>query len=385
MRALIHVQHLLGIGHLQRIALIARALAEAGAEVVVLSGGVPWPGLDVGGARLVQLPPLRTADASFGTLLDQAGNPLDDALRAARRRLVLDTLADWRPQLVLIETWPFGRRALRFELEPLVEAARALRPRPVLAVSIRDIIAAKPDAARRQAIVETLHAAFDLVLVHSDPRFIRLEASFPEAPALAPMLRYTGFVTALSSVENAQPTGEIIVSAGGGAAGAALLQAAKAARRLSRFAASPWRLIAGRNLPEAEFAALAEDLPPGMALDRHRADFPALLAGARVSVSQAGYNTALDLLQAGVAAVLVPFAEHGETEQSVRAARMQALGLATLVPEAALTPARLAAAIDAAQPPPSVAFDLDGAGRSAELLLQAGRNSDQARAASGPP
>jgi predicted glycosyltransferase len=385
MRALIHVQHLLGIGHLQRVALIAKALAAAGAEIAVLSGGMPWPGLDLGGARLVQLPPLRAADASFGTLLDQAGNPLDDTLRVARRRLVLDTLADWRPQIVLIETFPFGRRALRFELEPLVEAARALRPRPVLAVSIRDIIAAKPDPARRQGIVETLQAVFDLVLVHSDPRFIRLEASFPEAPALAPMLGYTGFVAAPSAFENARPTGEIIVSAGGGAAGAALLQAAKAARALSRFAAASWRLIAGRNLPEAAFEALAEDLPSGMALDRHRPDFPALLAGARVSVSQAGYNTALDLLRARVPAVLVPFAEHGETEQTLRAERMQALGLATLVPEAALAPDRLAAAIDAARPPPLVAFDLDGARRSAELLLQAESNSDQARAGARPP
>jgi predicted glycosyltransferase len=68
---------------------------------------------------------------------------------------VLDTLAAARPDLVLIETYPFGRRALRSELEPLVEAVRALRPKPILACSIRDIVAAKPDPARRAAIVAT--------------------------------------------------------------------------------------------------------------------------------------------------------------------------------------------------------------------------------------
>ena len=35
MRILIHVQHLLGIGHLQRIGLIARALDAAGVTVTL--------------------------------------------------------------------------------------------------------------------------------------------------------------------------------------------------------------------------------------------------------------------------------------------------------------------------------------------------------------
>jgi len=372
MRALIHVQHLLGIGHLQRAALIAQALAAAGAEVTMLSGGMPWPGLPLGGARLVQLPPLRAADAGFSNLIDAEGRPLDDALRARRRRIVLDVLAESRPDLVLIETYPFGRRALRFELEPLVAALRALDPRPALACSIRDIVAAKPDPTRRQAILATLATEFDRVLVHADPRFIRLEASFPEAPALGERLVYTGFVAPPSAVPG-PVSGEIIVSAGGGAAGAALLRAAKAARPLSRFAASPWRLIAGCNLPEPDFAALARGLPAGMALDRHRPDFRSLLAGAQLSVSQAGYNTMIDLLQARIPAVLVPFAQGHETEQTLRAERMQALGLASTLSEAALTPASLAAAIDQAPVPAGPGFDLDGARRSAELLLALAR------------
>jgi len=373
MRVLIHVQHLLGVGHLQRIGLIARALDAAGAAVTMLSGGMPWPGLDPGGARLVQLPPLRAGAGGFGDLVDTENRPLDAATRERRRRIVLDTLAETRPDLVLIETYPFGRRALRFELEPLVEAARALRPKPILACSIRDIVAAKPDPARRQAIVATLRRDFDLLLVHADPHFIRLEASFPEAPLLADRLHYTGFVAAPAPPPAPDtPAGEIIVSAGGGAAGAALLKVAKAARPLSRYATEPWRLVTGRNLPAADFAALARDPPPGLAIERHRGDFAALLGRARLSVSQAGYNTVLDLLQARVPAVLVPFAEGGETEQSLRAARLQALRLAETVAEAALTPESLAAAIDRAAPPAAGGFALDGAERSAALLIAAG-------------
>ena len=368
MRVLIHVQHLLGIGHLQRSALIARALAAAGAGVTLVSGGMPWPGLEIGGARFVQLPPLRAGPGGFTDLIGTDGRTLGEAGRAERRQLVLAALDAADPDALLIETYPFGRRALRFELEPLVAAARGRRRRPVIACSIRDIVAAKPDPARRAAIVGTLRASFDRLLVHADPRFIRLDESFPEAPALADMLCYTGFV-APAAPPPAAPSGEILVSAGGGAAGAALLKTAKAARDLSRHRGRTWRLIAGRNLPEEEFSALAQDLPPGLVLDRHRADFHALLSGAAVSVSQAGYNTVAEVLQARVPAVFVPFAGGGETEQTMRAERLQVLGLAVTAAEAALTPHGLAAAIDRAADPAAHGFDFDGARRSAALLF----------------
>src|SRR5579859_6731416 len=133
---LIHVQHLLGTGHLQRAALVARALIAEGATVTLVTGGMPLPGFRLDGGRVVQLPPLKATDASFRTLVGPDDRPLDAALQAERRALVT-------------ETYPFGRRALRFELEPLIEAVRAAVPRPALVASIRDILVAKPDPAKR--------------------------------------------------------------------------------------------------------------------------------------------------------------------------------------------------------------------------------------------
>ena len=52
-RVLIYVQHLLGIGHLKRTALIAKALSEAGLDATVASGGFPVDNLNIGRARLV--------------------------------------------------------------------------------------------------------------------------------------------------------------------------------------------------------------------------------------------------------------------------------------------------------------------------------------------
>jgi predicted glycosyltransferase len=161
-------------------------------------------------------------------------------------------------------------------------------------------------------------------------------------------------------------SGEIVVSAGGGAVGRPLLEAAVAARALSRRAGTcTWRVLtgtAGVPLPVTGEGIVAEV---------NRTDFTTLLANCAVSVSQCGYNTVTDLLATGARAVVVPFEGVGETEQVERARRLAARGMAVVVAEAALTPAALAAAVDRAFELPSPAalgLDLDGAATSARLL-----------------
>ena len=164
--------------------------------------------------------------------------------------------------------------------------------------------------------------------------------------------------------------GEVIVSAGGGAAGRALLDAALTARREGCLADLPWRLLTGTNLPESEVAALRRSAPAGVTIERFRPDLAGLLRHCRVSVSQAGYNTVLDILAARARAVLVPFAAERETEQLMRAERLQALGAAELVRESELSPQSLAAAIEraAARKPAPITVNLDGAANSARLI-----------------
>ncbi|HWK43726.1 MAG TPA: glycosyltransferase [Stellaceae bacterium] len=387
MRVLIHCQHLLGTGHLVRAALIAKALSAGGAEVTVLSGGMPVAGLDIGAARLAQLPPVRSLDDSFQVLVDGDDRPIDDTLRAARRDRVLGELAATRPDALLIETYPFGRRAFRFELEPLLAAAWATSDRrPAILCSIRDILVAKTKPERIDEIVAIARSRFDHILVHADPTIIRLEASFPAAGSLKDKLAYTGFVADDRPIGVAAWHGEVIVSAGGGAVGEPLLRAALAARPLCRLAAAPWRLLTGRNLPQPVFDELLRAAPPGVSIERHRADFPSHLAGARLSISQAGYNTVLDILRARVPAVLIPFSVGAETEQPLRAALLAQRGLAEVVPEATLDGPSLAAAIDGmvarfpgmTERTPDRAgiegigpVDLDGARRSAAIIRAA--------------
>ncbi|NUB14462.1 glycosyl transferase, partial [Azospirillum brasilense] len=247
MRVLFHVQHLLGIGHDRRAALITRGLAEAGVAVTVLRGGHPVPGIDYGpAADIVQLPPARAADGSFKTLLDEHDRPIDDAWRARRRATVLEVQERVRPDALLVESFPFGRRAFRFELLPLLEAAKAAGA--VTACSVRDILVTKAKPERLEETVSTVERLFDHVLVHGDPDLIPFAATFPAAARIAERIRYTGYVAAPQGGEGkgADGTGEGIVSVGGGAVGLALRRAGLAGGGSSSArVAAPWRLAAG--------------------------------------------------------------------------------------------------------------------------------------------
>ncbi|HJS32682.1 MAG TPA: glycosyltransferase [Alphaproteobacteria bacterium] len=377
-RVLMHVQHLLGTGHARRAAAIGAALAAAGMDVEILSGGSPVAGLPLGAARLTQLPPIAAADVTFRRLVDAGGAPIDDAFRAMRRELVLARLAALRPDAVITELYPFGRRAIAFELAPLIEAASALDPRPLVLCSLRDVLIAPADPRKIEAALLRAYDLYDRVLVHGDPAFLPLQASYPAAAGLGERVVYTGYVVAppANSSNGGEGREEVVVSIGGGAVGAALVAAAIQGRRRmieTRHAAGArtWRLLLGTNLPADAVRQARAAAQPGLVVEPARGDFPALLSRAHVSVSQAGYNTVMDILQAGVRAVLVPFAADGESEQTQRAEALARRGWAQVVAEGGLTAERLAAAIaqaSALPPPPRGALASDGAATTARLV-----------------
>ena len=371
---LFYVQHLLGIGHLKRAVVLAQAMRRAGLKVTLVSGGEAVPVIDSDGLDLVQLPPVRAADMSFKVLLDENGAPVDDAWKQRRRDRLLQVFHATRPQVVIVELFPFGRRQMRFELTPLLEAAWAATPRPVVVSSVRDILVEKSDPKRNREMVDVALARFDNVLVHGDPALIPFDDTFPFARELGDRLVYTGYVADLSA---AQPTGAtaqrrgVLVSAGGGAVGDTLLQMALAARPLTRMAGAPWQLLAGDNLPEATFRELVATAPAGVAVERARRDFVALMRGAALSISQGGYNTIVELLSTGTPAVIVPYAGGEETEQTIRARLLAKRGLVTVVDADGLTPQALAQAADtaAAQRPPATARPrLQGAEETARVV-----------------
>ena len=363
------VQSLLGSGHLRRALLLAEAFAARGADVTLVNGGPPGP-WTAAAVRVVQLPPIAAKDGDFGNLVDGSGRPVSAELSTQRQQALLGLL-DARPDVVVTEMFPFGRRAFRGELLPLLHAAKALRPRPLVLASVRDILVSKPDPDRYRWRVETCVDHYDRVLVHGDERLLPFVASFPPAAELGARVVHTGFVHLgpPSSTQVEAPT--VLISAGGGAVGAELLRAALAARPRTRYANDPWLLVGGQNLPGEAFRALASSLPAGCALERHRPDLAVIIGRCAVSVSQAGYNTVVEGLAAEARMVLVPFAAGEEDEQERRAWRLVELGLAQRVGEAELSGELLAQAIDragVAARPHAADWSFDGAARSATIV-----------------
>ena len=371
---LFYVQHLLGIGHLRRTLAIAEACQKAGTPVAVITGGMPVNLQQASPFPVYQLEPLQSADLSFSKIVDRRGGPLNDVLETARAKELLRLFHDLRPKVLVTELFPFGRRRFRFELLPLLEAARTAKT-PVLC-SVRDSVQ-KRSKAREAETIGWLRDYYQRVLVHGEKEFVPLSDSFAEFDEIADLVSYTGFVDTTpfpsprgeSSLRRPQ---EVLVSAGGGKAGERLYLAAAEASALSVHPDIVWRILAGTS-PDTDLVSRLRQLgAETLTVESNRADFRDLLSGCRLSVSQAGYNSVVDILSSGAPALLVPFTgEGGETEQSARAQHLLKIQRAQVLPEADLDGPALAAATDRLLAQPRASFTpvaCNGAERSAKAL-----------------
>ncbi|MGH1484282.1 MAG: glycosyltransferase family protein [Geminicoccales bacterium] len=376
MQVLIWVQHMLGTGHFKRAATLAEAMAADGLDVTLVSGGPPVDWISTTGVKLEQLPAIRARDRQFSAMVDMNGEPISQVFLAKRRAKLMSVFARARPRVVLTEMFPFGRRAFRTELIRLLEATAGFRPRPWILSSVRDILVAKGETERYDWMRDAVEKYYDYVLVHTDPQIVPFDLTFPHMKAIESKIVNTGYVTeTVADLEKRDTmlTPEVLVSTGGGRVGGKLIQAAIAARSLSRLKDVPWRIIAGGQADQGELDALRSQLPEGVTLTGPDKDFQARLANSLLSISQAGYNTVVEGLRLGKRMVLVPFETAAETEQTLRAERLAGLGFAETVREAALTPESLAKAVDIAldRPPPQVIdIDLDGMANTVRFVRE---------------
>jgi predicted glycosyltransferase len=367
---LFYCQHSLGIGHLTRSFALASALRER-FRVVFLNGGRLPDGIRVPeGIDCIDLPPLGMDDGHTVVSRDAA---VDVQQARAERRLLIDmAVATTKPALLLVELFPFGRKKFAGEILPMIRAAKQQGARVVC--SLRDILVdARPDQQHHDDRARWLiDRYFNAVIVHSDPTFAKLQDSFrPRRPMRTPVW-HSGFVVPQRAAAVPAPRGEhLLVSAGGGIVGDALFRAALDARRLTQ---RPMRIVAGPFLPEPQWQALQASARalPGVTLLRHVSDLAAEMRGARASISQCGYNTALDLIVSEVPALVVPYGTATENEQQHRAQRLAALGAVLCCDAQPLDGRALADAIEHLLhfKPQATALAQDGAERTALLLAQ---------------
>jgi len=371
---MIYVQHLLGIGHLQRMSLLCNALHRNAFDVSLVTGGMPISVPLCAGIKVYQLAPVRSCDGHFENLVDECGQPIDERWKKLRSDQLLTLFNEQSPDALITETFPFGRRMMRFELLPLLNAARQHPGAPIIISSIRDILQPKSKPHRNEEIRQLVDAYYDKILIHGDDRLTTLADTFPLAADIAHKISYTGYISepAKSKPQSDIGKNEVVVSGGGGIASIPLLKCAISARHLSATDDRRWRLLVGPNIDQESFVTLQKLAGEGIIIERNRPDFFALLHNCAISVSQAGYNTVVDILNSGARAVLVPFSNAGEVEQTLRANLLQKHNRVVALTQDDLTPASLAAAIKRATHmlQPTVDIRMNGAECSAKLVKE---------------
>ncbi len=378
-RVLIYVQHLLGVGHLQRAIHLSTALLQQGFRVDLVSGGMPGHFPAAQPLRVHQLTPLYSPDGSFSRLLDANGDDIDDHWRDQRKQQLLQIFDACAPQVLITETFPFGRRMLQFELLPLLRASRESGDCKLVIASIRDILQPRSKPGRNRETCDLIDAWYDRVLVHGDENIARLEDSFALSDRIEDKLFYSGYICAQEarSAPAGEGVNEVLVSAGGSATGLQILQTALRAKPLSALNHLHWRLLVSQAIPADDFNQLQAMAGDGVTVERNRPDFSELIKRAQLSISQAGYNTMTDLLNSDTAAVVIPYAEADEKEQSLRAQALQARGRVIALDQSGLAAASLAEAINAALAQrPELAVNLDGAANSATMISQWLQNAE---------
>ena len=370
---LFYFLHLLGVGHVYRAKRLIEGMTRQGLAVDVIYGGDPID-VPLDARNVFHLPPIRAADATYKTMLDETGMQLSKDYLDRRQAILMDHCETLDPDAVLVEAFPFGRRVVRQEILAMIDHYRDRARPPLIVSSVRDILQENRKPGRLEEATSWVETRFDRVLVHSDPALIPLDATFPAATQFPDKLAYTGFVVPEKRDEGEADAFDIIVSIGGGAFGGDLLTCAAHLSAHPRWRELRFCLATGPNLPAEARDIIKSVIGENATLVTRLEDLTAHLRRARLSVSQCGYNTAMDVLQAhqhsACRAVFVPHDTTGQTEQLRRAELLDKAGYAVCLPQSQLSVEALSSAMDHALDLPKVDHDIDfsGVDTSATLL-----------------
>lgn len=378
MKIIFYCQHVLGIGHLFRTLEICKALT--GHEVILVSGG---PRIDVKFPQHVtqiDLPGLRM-DSEFKDLLCAGKNSSLAQVKKERQQKLLAIVEKERPDIFLLELYPFGRQAFRFELDPTIQAIRNQLSRCGVICSVRDILVEKQKSKHERRALERLNRYFDAVLVHSDPKWFTLKETFLRFDEIKIPVIHTGYI-APKPLNNArrrirkelgiaEDDVMIVASAGGGRVGKPILESAICAFEHLKIESRPHLFVyTGPYIAESEFADLkALKKSQRVHITKFTSDFLSRLMAADISISMAGYNTTMNILSTGVPALVWPFAAN--REQRLRAERLADRGALKLLHDQDLHPealARIVRAMLTRAALKKIDIDLNGAANTAQWL-----------------
>ena len=380
MKIMIYCQHVLGVGHLFRTIEICNALA--GHDIVLVTGGPRVAKELPDNVREIRLPELQM-DPHFKGLSSTDPHTTLDRIKEERQVRLFALFKEEAPDLLMIELYPFGRKAFRFELDPLLEGIKKRRlPACGVVCSVRDILVEKEKQEKHEMrAILTLNDYFDTVLVHSDPSLVKIEETFLHLDEVEIPMVYTGFIapkpesfcraTVRKQLGIAADDTLIVASAGSGSVGSPLLESVIMA--FKQLGIEPprkkMRVYTGPFMPQSDVDHLKSLAVPEIVIEAFTPDFLSYLVAADLSISMAGYNTSMNILAAKVPALVWPFSEN--QEQRLRAERLADSGALRVLDDADIQPEKMAAIMTQtlADPPcMTAALNLEGAANTAKWL-----------------
>ena len=382
MKVIFYCQHILGIGHLIRSVEIVKGLIPD-FEIFFINGGQVIPEFEFPPEiEVINIPAVKT-DSEFNEL-----RSVDEGLTMAeaetiRTKMLLDTCDRFQPDILIIELFPFGRRRFSFELIPLLEKAKAMGTKIIS--SVRDIVVTKQNQERHEEkVCRLINKYFDLLLIHGDPNFVKLDLSFSRVNDLNCRVHYTGYV--VQSVPKTRqiildrPT--ILVSVGGGRFGHDLLECvALAAPILKDKIPHHIQVFTGAFSPDevlSKLQDLTNDLD-NITCDRYTTNLLDYMQQADLSIGMGGYNTTMNILSTDIKAMMMAFQGNNDKEQETRLQKLDSLGRVQMIQSEDLQPEKFAQQIInyLQQTPSKLTLNLDGVANTAKYLSQMALQSKQ--------
>ncbi|MEH2355444.1 glycosyltransferase family protein [Nostoc sp.] len=383
-RIMFYCQHILGMGHLVRSREIVRGLTKD-FQVCFINGGEIIQGFEIpAGVEVINLPAIKT-DPEFAELQVVDDTFSLNEVQEIRKNRLLEIFQQFQPDILIVELFPFGRRRFSFELIPLLELAKSKKGSTKIVSSLRDIVAVKPEkqVKHEEKVCKLINKYFDMLLVHSDPELVPLEATFSRVNDLKCQVYYTGYVVQepptnpiltdqdREIIKSDKPL--ILASVGGGRFGHELLECVvNAAPFLEKLLPHHIQVFTGPFIPNSKFKELQQmaKFSKNIYIRRYTPYLLNYMKKAELSINMSGYNTTMNILTTGVRAMILPFTGNQDREQTIRAEKLSNLGIVKFINHNYLQPDYLAINIInyLKEQPNKISFDSGGVEKTANIL-----------------
>jgi predicted glycosyltransferase len=338
-RILIYSHDTFGLGNIRRMLEVARHLVQTSPDVAVLviTGSPMLHAFRIPqGIDYVKLPCLsRGVDGRYGAR--SLPLSLSDTVRL-RANLIRSTIADFVPDLILVDKKPFG---VEDELAGALESLPRGQARPKLVLLLRDILDSAESTRRiwrKNGYFEAITTYYDEVLVVGSPDIYDLRQEYDFPPFAAAKVNFCGYIAREPGRQSRQAmrqqlgvTGNeplVLVTPGGGEDGHLLIDTSlRALASLPAGQCPRTHIVCGPELDDDRRAAVhaAAATLPRVSVQDFCDDMMSLMGACDVAIAMGGYNTACELLTLRKRALIVPRTRPG-VEQLLRAERMAARG-----------------------------------------------------------